>query len=75
MCISVLRAAPSTEFRRVCSEASGRSDPQASSVLQGEQPFVYRTNAAHVHASDGSRSLGKLTFTPQGLDAGCGGRV
>lgn len=56
-------------------EASGHSDPQTGSVLQGQQPFVCHTSALHVKASDRSRSLGKLTFTPQGLDAGCGGHV
>lgn len=81
MCISISGAAPSTshvvlpEFRRVCTEARGRSDPQTGSALQGQQPFVYHTNAADVNAFDGNCSLGKLTFTPQGLDAGCGGRV
>lgn len=51
------------------------SDPQAGSALQGRQPFGYHSHAAHVNAPDGSRSLGKLTFPLQGLDAGCGGRV
>lgn len=52
-----------------------RRDPQTSSVLQGQQPFAYHTKAAHVNASDGSCSFGKITFTAQGLDAGCGGHV